>query len=327
VGRLIRAGNCVENNRPFFHQANEMDMLSQIENAYAKIIDKLEGWLDTMITMLPNFIVAMLVTVVFYFVAKMARRLLRKLLHRISENEAVNRIIGKVVFLSVFIAGVFIALGLLNLDKTVTSLLAGLGIIGLALGFAFKDVAANFLSGFYMAIKSPINVGDIILYSDIYGTVKEIGMRATTIETLQGQDVVIPNRLIIEDEYTHFTINGHRRIDLEVGISYGDDLEKAQEVTLNAIREIPGLKKGKPVDLYYKEFGSSSINYTVRYWIDFEKETDYLMALSQGIKNIKRSYEEHDISITFPIRTLDFGIKGGKTLADMLQQSSEHRRE
>ena len=300
-------------------------MFEQMENAYSKILDKLQGWLDTLISMLPNFIVAILVTALFFLAARLLKRIFRKMLHKISRNRAVNRLIGNIVFIAVFISGVFIALGILNLDKTVTSLLAGLGIIGLALGFAFKDVAANFLSGFYMAMKSPINVGDMIRYNEVYGNVKEIGMRATTITTLQGQDVVIPNRLIIENEYTHFTINGHRRIDLDVGISYGDDLEKAEKVTLDAIKQMEYLKKDNTVDLFYNEFGSSSINFTIRYWVEFRKESDYLRALSQGIKNIKRAYEENGITITFPIRTLDFGMKGGKGLDEILQNMFQEK--
>jgi small conductance mechanosensitive channel len=137
---------------------------------------------------------------------------------------------------------------------------------------------------------------------------------------MQGQDVVIPNRLIVENVYTHYTMNGIRRIDLGIGISYGDDLEKAERITLQAIQKLDFLKEDKPVDLYYEEFGSSSINFILRYWVDFSKETDYLKALSEGIKSIKTAYDENDITITFPIRTLDFGMKGGKTFSDMINE-------
>ncbi len=166
-------------------------------------------------------------------------------------------------------------------------------------------------------MKSPVNEGDIIEYEDYYGVVKNIDLRATTITSMQGQDVVIPNRLIVEQTYVHYTSNKTRRIDLSIGISYGDDLEKAEKITLAAIRSIDYLLPSKDVDLFYEEFGDSSINFVVRYWIAFNKETDYLKALSDGIKKIKKAYDENDITITFPIRTLDFGMKGGKTLSDM----------
>ena len=296
-------------------------MINNFANAYNKIFIKLSDWYEMIISMLPNFLVAVLVLIITFIVAKFIRNIVSKTLHRFLYNEAVNSLLNAIVYASIIIAGTFVALGVLNLDKTVTSLLAGIGILGLAVGFAFKDVASNFLSGIYMAVKSPINVGDIIEYNDIYGTIKEIGIRATTLTTLQGQDVVIPNRLIIENYYTHYTINGQRRIDLSVGISYGDNLEKAENITKKAIEEIQFLKPGKTVELFYTEFGSSSINFVVQYWVDFKTETDYLKAQSQGIKNIKQAYDKNDITITFPIRTLDFGINGGKSLSEVLSEA------
>ncbi|MBS2098998.1 mechanosensitive ion channel family protein [Carboxylicivirga linearis] len=297
-------------------------MLDKINQASDKIINKLLDWAETIITMLPNLIVAIVVLVIFFTIAKWVRKLLNKALFKVSSNHSVNSLIATIVFTAITFAGAFVALNVLNLDKTVTSLLAGIGIAGLAIGFAFKDVASNFLSGIYMAVKSPINVGDIIEYNEVYGTVKDIGIRATTITTMQGQDVVFPNRLIVENYYTHFTINGHRRIDLSVGISYGDDLEKAEEVTKEAIREISYLEPGTTVELFYTEFGSSSINFVIQYWVKFARESDYLKAQSQGIKNIKKAYDQNDITITFPIRTLDFGMKGGKSLGEVLSEAN-----
>ena len=292
-------------------------MFQDIGNAYKLLIDKLENWVNTGIAMLPNFVVAVLVLVLFVFLGRLIKKLFRKTLGRFSHNVAVNRLVESLIRITFVIIGLFVALGIMNLDKTVTSLLAGVGIIGLALGFAFQDAAANFISGIYLAIKSPINVGDIIEVNDNFGKVKKIGLRATTILSFQGQDVVVPNRLIFEDAYTHFTINGEQRIDLGVGVSYGDDLEKVEKVTLDAINSLDFIKKDKPVDLYYNEFGSSSINFTVRYWVNMGERKDYLKGLSEGIKNIKKAYDENDIMIPFPIRTLDFGIKGGEKLKEM----------
>ncbi len=298
-------------------------MIEAIHKALESILSKITTWVTDAISMLPNLVVAIFLIILFSLMAKLIDRVLRKGLSKFSHNEAVNSLLASTISLIVILIGIFMALGVMNLDKTVTSLLAGIGIVGLALGFAFKDAASNFLSGIYMAIKSPINPGDLIEYDGFYGTVREIGLRATTITNLQGQDVVIPNRLIVENIYTHYTANLQRRIDLEVGISYGDDLEKAEKVTVEAIKKLDFILKNRPVDLYYTEFGDSSINFTVRYWVNFRKETDYLRALSEGIKSIKKAYDQHGITITFPIRTLDFGIKGGKTLSDMLNESRD----
>ena len=292
----------------------------KIKDAISKLVDKLESWLDNLITMLPNFVVAVLLLFLVFFLARFLRNLIKRPLSRMIANPTITNIVSSMVHLAIILTGFFIALDILDLDKAVTSLLAGVGIAGLAFGFAFKEAASNFISGIYMAIKSPINEGDLILYDEDYGIIKSIGLRATKLTTLQGQIVVIPNRLLMENRFTHFSINKERRIDLNVGISYGDDLERAEKITLDAIQSIGYLKQGKTVDLYYTAFGSSSIDFVVRYWVNFSEETDYLRAVSDGIKNIKKAYDEHDITITFPIRTLDFGIKGGKTLTETLQE-------
>jgi small conductance mechanosensitive channel len=292
-------------------------MLEELQQAYKLLLDKLDQWLNTSVSMLPNFIIAILVMVAFIVAGNLLRKVVHRTLSRFSENIAVNKLVESLIRILFLLLGIFVALGIMNLDKTVTSLLAGVGIIGLALGFAFQDAASNFISGIYLAIKSPINVGDIIEVQEKFGTVKKIGLRATTILSYQGQDIVVPNRLIFEDSYTHYTINGEQRIDLEVGVSYGDDLEKAERVTLDAINSLDFIKKEKPVDLYYKEFGNSSINFTVRYWVEMGHRRDYLKGLSEGVKVIKKAYDENEITIPFPIRTLDFGIKGGQKLSEM----------
>lgn len=291
--------------------------MESINNAYNLISEKIGNWVSTFIAMLPNFVVAVLLLVVFYFIARLTVAFFSKTIFRFTQNVAVKKLIASLTRIIIMTIGLFVALGILELDKTVTSLLAGVGILGLAVGFAFKDAIANLLSGIYITLKSTVNVGNIIEFGDHYGTVEEIGLRAIRMRTFQGQEVVIPNRLIFEDIYIHYTVYGERRIDLNVGISYGEDLQHVEDVTLNAIKSIDYLKKDKPVDLYYQGFGDSSINFIIRYWVEFNKQTDYLQALHDGIKKIKAAYDENDITIPFPIRTLDFGIKGGKTLDEV----------
>jgi len=300
--------------------------MEPIDNAYSLILEKIESWVDTFIQMFPNFIVAVIVLFLFYVIARLLVAFLAKTVFKISHNVAVNKLIASLTRIAIMTAGLFVALGILDLDKTVTSLLAGVGIMGLAIGFAFKDAIANFLSGIYITLKSTVNVGNIIEFGDHYGTVESIGLRAIKMRTFQGQEVVIPNRLIFEDVYIHYTVYGERRIDLNVGISYGEDLQHVEDVTLKAINSIDYLKKNKPVDFYYQEFGDSSINFIIRYWVDFEKQTDYLKALHDGVKKVKKAYDENGITIPFPIRTLDFGIKGGKTLSEMQVHMNDGRK-
>lgn len=297
-----------------------MDTNFNISEAYDLIQGKLSGWMESFIQMLPNFLVAILVVLAFVVAGRLVRKGVGKLLSSVSESQALNNLIMKITYLVILSAGVFVALSILKLDKAVTSLLAGAGIIGLALGFAFQDIATNFMSGVIMAVKKPLRVGDLVETNGIFGHVEKMSLRATEIHSLQGQRFTVPNKLIFENPIQNYTQTGVRRVDLECGVSYGDDLPKVREVTIKAIEALDCIDKDKGVTLFFKEFGGSSINYQIRYWLKESTEQGaYLNALSEGIIAIKKAYDSNGIDIPFPIRTLDFGIKGGEKLSAMIQ--------
>jgi small conductance mechanosensitive channel len=293
-------------------------MHETISDAFNKLYDKLTGWVEGFILLLPNLIVAVIVFLLFYLAGKLLKRALYRPLHRLSQSQALVDLVINLVFIGFVMAGFFVALSVMQLDKAVTSLLAGAGIVGLAIGFAFQDIAANFISGVLLAARRPVQVGDIVETNDYFGTVININFRSTIVRTLQGQHVHIPNKDIFNKPIVNFSREGKRRIDLECGISYGDDLEKVRQVVLEAIQKIPYLDQSQEITFFYKEFGDSSINFVVRYWVKFMKQPDYLTALSDGIILVKKAFDANDITIPFPIRTLDFGIKGGEKLTEQL---------
>lgn len=271
------------------------------------VLDKLERWLEAMIAMMPNMLVAIIILVLFYFIARGSRALTNQILNRLYSKEAINSLFSTLVYLVILSIGLFVALNVLHLQQTVTSLLAGAGIIGLALGFAFQDITANFISGVLMAFRKPIKVEDIIETKDYLGVVEKIDLRVTVIRTFQGLHVIIPNKDVFQTPVTNFTKTYERRIDLEVGVSYSEDLEKVKNVALNAVKELPYLLADKETNLFYKEFGSSSINFIIMIWVHYPDEPGYLQARSDAIIKIKQAFDQNDITIPFPIRTLDFG--------------------
>lgn len=284
---------------------------------FTDLVDKLQGWLEGLILLLPNLLVATLIVLVTVFVARGVRRVVRNLLDRTSSYEQVNHLLATIVYVVVLAVGVFIALGTIGADKTVTSLLAGAGIIGLALGFAFQDLAANFIAGILLSIRRPFVVGDIIETGDYMGTVTEVNLRSTRVRTFQGPIAIVPNSQVFQNPVETYS-TGERRVDLSCGVAYGDDLEKARRVSLEAIKKLDMVDQNKPVDFYFNEFGGSSINFVLRFWIDFSKQTDFLHAQSEGIIALKRALDENDLTIPFPIRTLDFGVVGGERLDEVL---------
>ncbi len=298
-----------------------------VRNVYHTVTDKIQEWINTLIQMLPNIAVAIIVIVIFYLIAKLIKNFTSKVLNRFSNHIAVIRLISQVMFLIVFLVGFFIALGILNLDKAVTTLLAGAGIIGLALGFAFQDIASNFISGIILTIRQPFRINDIIKSNDYFGTVSHITLRTTNIITPQGERVLIPNKDVFQKPLINYSETGKRRIDLAVGISYGDDLEKVKKITIDAVKSVPNRMEDKEPKLYYSEFGNSSIDFIIMIWTKYTTEIEYKHSISDAIQNIKKAYDENDITIPFPIRTLDFGIKGGEKLSEVLPSANSAPKE
>lgn len=288
-----------------------------LNHAYQLIVDKLTSWARDLIRITPNIALAAIILVLGFFVAKTIRNFVKKIIHRFITNRTLDNLFSSLIYIFLLGIVIFIALSVLKLDKAVTSILAGAGILGLALAFAFQDIAANFISGIFISFRSPIKIGDIVKIKDYMGKVEEINLRDTVIRTFQGQMVIIPNKDVFQNPIENFSMLGKRRFDLEIGVSYGDDLNKVRKVALDAVRDLKGLSKEDEVTFFYKEFGESSINFYIRMWVSSPEQLDYLHVGSEAIIRIKEAFDQNGIMIPFPIRTLDFGIKGGTPLSEM----------
>jgi len=288
-----------------------------LDKALEMIIEKVKNWFDVFVSMLPNMAAAIVIMIAFIVLAKLGALMVRKIFKKTSSNVALKNLFSTTIYYAIIGIGLFITLGVLKLDKAVTSLLAGVGILGLALGFAFQDITANFVSGIIIAFRRPFMLGDIVEVNDIMGIAARTNLRVTVIETFQGQEVYIPNKDVLQSPIYNFTTLGKRRIDLAVGVSYGDDLEKVESLVKETIKNLDGIIDPENTIFDYEEFGSSSINFNVRFWIEYPDQPGFLQLRNQAIKAIKQAFDENDITIPFPIRTLDFGIKGGEKLSEM----------
>ena len=291
--------------------------MKSFEQALELVQEKVLGWAQDLVLMLPNLVVAIAVVLAFVMLAALSRRLVRRGLKHVSERAALNQLVANLTGFTVVCVGLLVALNVLSLDKTVMSLLAGVGVVGLALGFAFQDIASNFMAGLLILLRRPLKVGDIVRIGDHFGTAENIDLRNTTVRTWSGESVLIPNRDVFQTPMVNFSRTRERAVELTVGVSYGDDLEKVRKITMEAVSETPHRDPERPVEFFYSDFGDSSINFLTRIWLTSPEQPIYAEARSEAIISLKRAFDENDITIPFPIRTLDFGIKGGLPLSEI----------
>jgi small-conductance mechanosensitive channel len=206
----------------------------------------------------------------------------------------------------------------MNLDKAVTSLLAGAGVFGIVIGFAFQEISSNFLAGIIIAFQKPYQIGDVVEAHGFTGTVRQIGLRATIIKTFDGLDVIVPNKYFLTEPLINFTQTNDRRFTVEVGVSYADDLDHVKKVLEDVLEDVPDLMEQRPKEVYAHAFGDSSINFLVRGWVEYPGNVNFFRVPDIVIRKIKKAFDREGITIPFPIRTLDFDIKGGGPLKDQL---------
>lgn len=281
------------------------------------ISGKLTNWTEALIKLLPNIILAAVILVLGIYISKFVRKISRKIIGKVSYNVTLNNLFSSIIYLVVMGVVIFTVLTVLQLDKAVTSILAGAGILGLALAFAFQDIASNFMSGIFISFRKPIKVGDIVKLKDYMGKVIEINLRDTVIQTFEGQTIIIPNKEVYQNAIDNYSFIAKRRLDLKLGVSYGDDLAKVQEITKKAVSDLENRAMEDEITVFFVEFGDSSINLSCRIWLNSSEQPVFVKARSEAIMKIKAAYDANDIMIPFPIRTLDFGIKGGTTMTEM----------
>ncbi|MFK7937638.1 MAG: mechanosensitive ion channel family protein [Saprospiraceae bacterium] len=299
------------------------DMWTQFNKSFNNLQEKLAGWVNEIIVAIPNIILAVLVITIGIFLSRFIKKYVTRGLKRFSgQHAAINDIIANVVTGVFLLIVLFIVLGILNLSTALTSLLAGAGVVGLAVGLALQDPLINLFSGIMMSVRGGYQIGDLVETNGFLGTIRHISLRSTRLETPLGEEIIIPNRLIVQSPIKNYTSTRQRKVALSSGVSYGDDLDKVNKIAVEAIREHVDYDKKRPIDFYYTEFGDSSINFTIRFWLSDSRQSDFLVARSSAIVALKNAFDQQDISIPFPIRTLDFGIKGGESLAKTIQFDS-----
>ena len=232
-------------------------------------MDELSVIMDKTIELLPSVVLGIAVLLVFIVVSWMVKRLIIKQVKPKTKNPLLAIFLGKIVALIITIIGCVFFLNIIGLGRITNHIMAGAGITTFIIGFAFKDIGENFLSGILMAFNSPFKIGDLIETNGTAGYVSELNMRDSVIKTLDGKDVYIPNSQIIKTPLFNYTIDGFLRYEILIGFDYSTDLENAIAIIHSVLGKIPEVLQGekKPV-IVIDELVVSTVNARVLYWID-----------------------------------------------------------
>lgn len=264
------------------------------------LLSVLEQLAVDFLNLLPSLIAALVVFIIGLYLASIVKRIVSRRLEQRTKNPQPIELIAQIAYWIVVLAVTVISLQMVGFN--LTAFLAGLGIVGFTVGFALQDVSKNFIAGLLLLIQQPFNVGETIEVVGFTGQVLSIDIRATQIRTLDGRIVLIPNGDVFVKPITNFSQAKFRRIEIVSEVTYKRDPETVRQTALQAMGAIPGVREDPPPEVWFQNFGSSTLDLIIYFWID-TSQTTVAAAKDAGVEVIKEAFEGAEIGMPSTIQT------------------------
>lgn len=289
----------------YVSMVSQADMLGDKVNEYQTIMTSANHLLQQMISRIPYLIVASLVFVIFWVLSIFFKKAVTRILGSRKHHQNLVTVFRRVGSALILFLGFMVAMIIAVPSFTPGKLIGALGIGSVAIGFAFKDIFQNLLSGILLLLSEPFRIGDQIISGNFEGTVEDIQIRATTIRTYDGRKVVIPNSQLYTSTMTVNTAYSQRRLEFDVGIGYENNIIDAQQVILSVLKAAPTVSKLAEPSVIATALADSSVVLRVRWFIDDGTQTNRVASINEVIILVKKALEKANISIPFPVTTLD----------------------
>ena len=257
---------------------------------------------------LPGIVIALILLMITGIIASFAAKITDKIVGKTELRPSLRNLTETIVSLAVWLIGIFICAIIVFPGLTFSSLVAGLGIGAVAIGFAFQDIFENFFAGILIMLREKMRIGDVIECDGIEGKVEHITLRETHVRKLSGELTIVPNSVLFKNPVEIITDAPKRRHDVIIGVSYDTDLDRAAKVIRDAVEGIGDIDTEKGVDVFAQEFNSSSVDFLVRWWAGSTNRAGW-ESKDSVVRAIKRGLDEAGIEIPFPYVTHTFKQK------------------
>lgn len=284
------------------------------------VVGQIQAMINDFIVLIPNLVLALITFIVFFLVARSIKQLVRRFTRQHRQARNLGLVLGRLAQGATVLVGLFVALSIVIPSLRAGDLVQLLGISGVAIGFAFRDILQNFLAGILILLTEPFQIDDQIIFKDFEGTVEQIQTRATTIRTYDGRRIVIPNSELFTNSVTVNTAFEHRRLEYDIGIGYGDDIEEARRLILEALRNTEGVLSDPAPDALVIGLADSTVNIRARWWVQPPRRADVLNLTDRVLTNIKNQLTQAGIDLPFPTQQILFHDQTEATDGDRAQQ-------
>lgn len=238
-------------------------MKTEIKDFNKILIDSWNNFLNHV----PSIILAILVAIIGVFLIRYLNKLALKLIDKRSQDQLVSDFLVNIISFIFYIFLTVICLSILGWGSITDKILAGAGIGTFVIGFALKDIGENFLAGILMAFRRPFRVGDLIEIEGLVGKVIRMTLRETTIKSLDGRDIFIPNGMIQKNPLQNYTIDNYIRNEFLIGLDYDDDVDDIMRLIETTVKNYEEVEKYPEPIVFIEELAASTVNVRVQYWI------------------------------------------------------------
>ena len=286
------------------HEATEKTARTVLEHTakYNDAYSTIDKFVDAFWERLPYICIALAVFTIFYLLSKVFKFFVRKALsERSYTKQNLVLVLNRVGSSAIIFIGFLISMVIAIPGFTPGQLMSALGIGSVAIGFAFKDIFQNLLSGILILLSEPFKIGDDIIVSGMEGTVEDIQIRATFLRSPDGRRIVIPNATVYTSAVTVNTAYQRRRCEFVVGIGYEDDIQKAKDIVLSILDRDTSILSQPGFTVNVSALADFSVNLTVRWWVN-TTETTTSNSISAVQEHVIQAFAKNGISIPYPVQ-------------------------
>ncbi len=278
-----------------------------------------------LVQLLPLLVVGILILLLAYGLAKLVASVTRRFVSRRLDSQLLRQVIASVAAVLVMLVGLYIALKVSGLSRLAVTVLGGTGLVGLALGFAFRDIAENYLASILISLNRPFNVGDLIQLDSHKGFVRRVTTRGTLLLTVEGNHIQIPNATVYKSVITNFSSSPRIRQEFAIGIGYDDSVAEAQEVLYETLKAHEAVLDDPAPMVLVDSLGASTVNLKVLFWLD-ATHYDAASVRSALMRQAKIALIEANISMPDEAREVVFPNGVPVTMADNSGEATDVNR-
>jgi small-conductance mechanosensitive channel len=277
---------------------NNISETQEVSGRLAPALERMSERLTWLLKELPIIVMALAVLGFFIWLARFLTRFDAPFA-LFSRKKLVQGIVKQIFSTILVLLGILAALEILDATEFVGAVVGAAGLIGLALGFAFRDIAENYLASVFMGLRQPFSTNDIVRIDEHEGRVLRLTTRDTILLSYEGNHIRLPNSMVYKSVMTNYTRNPDRRLDFVVGVGVEENLARAQEIGIAALRDTPGISADPPPAALVEEFGEFAMNLRFMAWIN-QAEHDWLTTRSEALRSVKRALDENSVEMPFP---------------------------